>query len=52
LTPETALVLAKAQRLPGEAEGMLSVHYNEAAGRTAYLAGFFVAAVAEMPEGI
>jgi uncharacterized protein (UPF0332 family) len=40
LTPETSLFLAKARRLLGEAEGMLSMHYNEAAGRAAYLAGY------------
>jgi uncharacterized protein (UPF0332 family) len=40
LTPETSLFLAKARRLLGEADGMLSIHYNEAAGRTAYLAGY------------
>ncbi len=27
----------------GEAEGMLSMNYNEAAGRTAYMAGFHAA---------
>jgi uncharacterized protein (UPF0332 family) len=43
LTPETSLFLAKAQRLLDEAEGMLSMHYNEAAGRTAYLAGYHAA---------
>jgi uncharacterized protein (UPF0332 family) len=43
LTPETGLFLAKARRLLGEAEGMLAIHYNEAAGRTAYLAGFHAA---------
>jgi hypothetical protein len=32
LTPETALFLAEARRLLGEAEGMLTMHYNEAAG--------------------
>jgi uncharacterized protein (UPF0332 family) len=43
LTPETGLFLAKARRLLGEAEGMLSMRYNDAAGRTAYLAGFHAA---------
>jgi uncharacterized protein (UPF0332 family) len=44
LTPETGLFLAKARRLLVEAEGMLTtMHYNEAAGRTAYLAGFHAA---------
>jgi uncharacterized protein (UPF0332 family) len=43
LTPETGLFLAKARRLLGEADGMLSMAYNEAAGRTAYLAGYHAA---------
>jgi uncharacterized protein (UPF0332 family) len=44
LTPETGHFLAKARRLLAEAEGMLTtMHYNEAAGRTAYLAGFHAA---------
>jgi uncharacterized protein (UPF0332 family) len=43
LTPETGLFLAKARRLLDEAGGMLAIHYNEAAGRTAYLAGFHAA---------
>lgn len=43
MTPETGLFLAKARRLLAEAEGMLAIHYNEAAGRTAYLAGFHAA---------
>lgn len=43
MTPETSLFLAKARRLLGEAEGMLSMHYNEAAARTAYVAGFHAA---------
>jgi uncharacterized protein (UPF0332 family) len=44
LTPETGFFLAKARRLLAEAEGMLTtLHYNEAAGRTAYLAGFHAA---------
>jgi uncharacterized protein (UPF0332 family) len=43
LTPETSLFLAKARRLLGEADGMLSMNYNEAAGRTAYLAGYHAA---------
>jgi uncharacterized protein (UPF0332 family) len=44
LTPETGYFLAKARRLLAEAEGMLTtMHYNEAAGRTAYLAGFHAA---------
>jgi uncharacterized protein (UPF0332 family) len=43
LTPETSLFLAKARRLLGEADGMLSMAYNDAAGRTAYLAGYHAA---------
>ena len=43
MTPETGYFLAKARRLLDEAEGMLTMHYNEAAGRTAYLAGFHAA---------
>jgi uncharacterized protein (UPF0332 family) len=44
LTPEAGLFLAKARRLLVEADGMLTtLHYNEAAGRTAYLAGFHAA---------
>ncbi len=44
MTPETSSFLAKARRLLAEAEGMLTtMHYNEAAGRTAYLAGFHAA---------
>jgi uncharacterized protein (UPF0332 family) len=43
LTPETSLFLAKARRLLDEANGMLSMAYNEAAGRTAYLAGYHAA---------
>ena len=43
MTPETGYFLAKARRLLDEAEGMLAMHYNEAAGRTAYLAGFHAA---------
>ena len=44
MTPETGFFLAKARRLLAEAEGILTtLHYNEAAGRTAYLAGFHAA---------
>lgn len=44
MTPETRLFLEKARRLLAEATGMLTtMHYNEAAGRTAYLAGFHAA---------
>jgi uncharacterized protein (UPF0332 family) len=41
--PETGHFLAKARRLLGEADGMQAMHYNDAAGRTAYLAGFHAA---------
>jgi len=43
VTPETGYFLDKARRLLGEAETMLGVHLNDAAGRTAYLAGFHAA---------
>ncbi len=43
MTPESGLFLAKARRLVAEAEGMLEIRYNDAAGRTAYLAGFHAA---------
>jgi uncharacterized protein (UPF0332 family) len=43
LTPESGLFLAKARRLLAEAEGMMGIAYCEAAGRTAYLAGFHAA---------
>ena len=43
MTPETGYFLAKARRLLDEAEGMLTMRYNEAAGHTAYLAGFHAA---------
>ena len=43
MTPETGYFLAKARRLLDEAEGILTMRYNEAAGRTAYLAGFHAA---------
>jgi len=43
LTPQAAGFAAKASRLLVEADTMLSVALNEAAGRTAYLAGFHVA---------
>ncbi len=43
MTPETDLFLAKARRLIDEAAVMLSAHLTEAAGRTAYLAGFHAA---------
>ena len=37
------MFLAKAVKLLGEADTMLSVNLNEAAGRSAYLAGFHAA---------
>ena len=43
MTPQSALFLEKAQRLIAEAEIMLGVGLNEAAGRSAYLAGFHAA---------
>jgi len=41
--PQSAAFLEKAQALLGEAETMLKVDLNDAAGRTAYLAGFHAA---------
>ncbi|MFZ0694784.1 MAG: HEPN domain-containing protein, partial [Alphaproteobacteria bacterium] len=43
MTPEASAFLAKAQHLLAEADTMLSVGLNDAAGRTAYLAGFHAA---------
>lgn len=43
MTPEAAEFLAKAQHLLAEADTMLRVDLNDAAGRTAYLAGFHAA---------
>lgn len=43
MTPESAVFLQKAHRLLGEAHKMLGVDLAEAAGRTAYLAGFHAA---------
>jgi uncharacterized protein (UPF0332 family) len=40
---ETASYLEKAQTLLAEADAMFGIHLNEAAGRTAYLAGFHAA---------
>jgi uncharacterized protein (UPF0332 family) len=40
MTPQAAGFLEKAQELLTEADTMLSVGLNEAAGRTAYFAGF------------
>jgi uncharacterized protein (UPF0332 family) len=43
VTPETGYFLAKAHRLIAEADAMLKIDLNDAAGRTAYLAGFHAA---------
>jgi uncharacterized protein (UPF0332 family) len=43
VTPETGYFLEKAYRLLVEAEAMLTIDLNDAAGRTAYLAGFHAA---------
>ncbi len=43
MTPETGYFLDKAGKLLGEDDAMLSIGLNEAAGRTAYLAGFHAA---------
>jgi uncharacterized protein (UPF0332 family) len=43
LTPEAARFLDKARRLLAEAEAMLGIGLVDAAGRTAYLAGFHAA---------
>ncbi len=43
MTPETGQFLGKANRLLREAEAMLSINLNDAAGRSAYLAGFHAA---------
>jgi uncharacterized protein (UPF0332 family) len=43
VTPEATEFLAKAQHLLAEADTMLRVGLNDAAGRTAYLAGFHAA---------
>ena len=43
MTPETAQFLEKARRLLHDAAAMLAIDLNEAAGRTAYLAGFHAA---------
>jgi uncharacterized protein (UPF0332 family) len=40
VTPETARFLNKAHKLLAEAAAMLGINLNDAAGRTAYLAGF------------
>lgn len=38
MTPETGYFLDKARKLLGEADAMLAINLNDAAGRTAYLA--------------
>lgn len=43
MTPQSAGFLDKALKLLSDADIMLGVGLNEAAGRTAYLAGFHVA---------
>ena len=43
MTPQAGRFLEKAQELLAEAETMLGVGLNDAAGRTAYLAGFHAA---------
>lgn len=43
MTPQAAGFLERAQKLLAEADVMLSVKLNEAAGRTAYLAAFHIA---------
>jgi len=43
MTPETGFFLEKARKLIDEAEAMLSINLHDAAGRTAYLAGFHAA---------
>lgn len=43
MKPQTAAFLEKSHELLDDAETMLSVGLNEAAGRTAYLAGFHAA---------
>lgn len=43
MSPETGYFLAKARRLLDEADGMMAMHYHDAAGRIAYLSGFHAA---------
>ncbi len=43
LTPEARYFLDKAHRLLGEPDAVLTIGLNNAAGRTAYLAGFHAA---------
>jgi len=50
LTPETGRFHAKARTLLGEADAMFGIHLNEAAGRTAYLAGFSRRASVDLAE--
>jgi uncharacterized protein (UPF0332 family) len=43
MTPEAGHFLNKARKLLDEAQAMLTIELNDAAGRTAYLAGFHAA---------
>lgn len=43
MTPETAQFLAKAEKLLQEAEAVLNIALNDAAGRAAYLSGLHAA---------
>lgn len=43
MTPETGYLVTKARKLLGDAEAMLQIGLNDAAGRTAYLAGLAAA---------
>jgi uncharacterized protein (UPF0332 family) len=43
VTPESGYFLGKAHKLLAEAEAVLGIGLNDAAGRTAYLAGFHAA---------
>jgi uncharacterized protein (UPF0332 family) len=43
LTPESGFFLDKARKLLAEADAMLTIELHDAAGRTAYLAGFHAA---------
>jgi uncharacterized protein (UPF0332 family) len=43
VTPETGYFLEKAHKLIAEADAMLTIGLHDAAGRTAYLAGFHAA---------
>jgi hypothetical protein len=45
VTPESSFFLQKARKLLGEADVMLTTGLNDAAGRTAYLAGLHAAGI-------